>query len=270
MKRRLILLTLFLTGCSYIPEAVPGLPTGNNDDPTTTPKTTPVYSYNIINTYLHDPAAFTQGLVYSDSMLYEGTGLNGASSLRKVELHSGKVITQRTIPSNFFGEGIAVFNDKIYQLTWQSGTCFVYDKNTLDVIQQFAYPTEGWGLTHDGKQLIMSDGTANIYFRDPETFAEIRRIEVTDNNSPVRNLNELEYIDGDIFANVWQTDRLVRIDPQTGKVKAWIDLTGLLSQEDRFNRVDVLNGIAFDANTQRLFVTGKWWPKLFEIKLVPR
>ncbi len=274
MTIRLLLFTLLFSACSYVPEPVPGLPSGNNEtQPPSAPepaKPTPVYTYHVINTYLHDPTAFTQGLVYADSILYEGTGLNGASTVRKVDLNTGQVIAKRSIPSNYFGEGIAIFNNKIYQLTWQSGTCFVYDKNTLDPIKQFSYSTEGWGLTHDGKQLIMSDGTSTLYFRDPDTFAETGRIEVTGDAGPVRNLNELEYIDGEIYANIWQTDRIARINPKTGKVTAWIDLSGILLPEDRLNRVDVLNGIAYDASTKRLFVTGKWWPKVFEIKLIPK
>jgi glutamine cyclotransferase len=257
-----------------VPEPLPGFPLGNTEtQPPSAPdpsKPTPVYTYHVVNTYLHDPTAFTQGLVYTDDILYEGTGLNGASTVRKVDLTTGQVIAKRSLPSTYFGEGIAVLNGKIYQLTWQSGTCFVYDKNTLDPIKQFSYSTEGWGLTHDGKQLIMSDGTSTLYFRDPETFSEICRIEVIGDAGPVRNLNELEYIDGEIYANIWQTDRIARINPKTGKVTAWIDLSDLLSPEDRFNRVDVLNGIAYDASAKRLFVTGKWWPKLFEINLIPK
>ena len=169
----------------------------------------------------------------------------------------------------FFGEGIAIFGDRLYQLTWKSGICFVYDKNTFELQVQFTYSTEGWGLTHDGEKLIMSDGTNIIYFRDPNTFREIGRIEVTDSTGPVHYLNELEYIKGQIFANVWQTDRIACIDPKSGRITGWINLAGILPQTDRLHhRVGVLNGIAYDAATDRIFVTGKWWPKLFEIKLV--
>ena len=228
-----------------------------------------VYTYTIVNTYLHDPNAFTQGLVFEDGFFYEGTGQYGASTIRKVMPATGAVLAQKSIAPNFFGEGIAIFGDRLYQLTWKSGICFVYDKNTFELQAQFAYATEGWGLTHDGAKLIMSDGTNIIYFRDPNTFREIGRIEVTDSTGPVRYLNELEYIKGQIFANVWQTDRIARIDPKSGKITGWINLAGILSQTDRLqHRVGVLNGIAYDAVTDRIFVTGKWWPKLFEIKLV--
>ncbi len=227
-----------------------------------------VYSYRVIRSYPHDRRAFTQGLVYEAGELYEGTGIRGQSSLRRVQLETGTVRQQHLLPSQYFGEGITLFGDRIIQLTWQSRIGFVYDKASFQLIQQFSYPTEGWGITHDGHRLIMSDGTANLYFLDPETFTEIARIEVHDEQGPVVRLNELEYVRGDVYANVWQTDRIARIDLLTGRVAAWIDLTGLLSVADRQPRVDVLNGIAYDAEGNRLFVTGKWWPKLFEIQIV--
>ena len=228
-----------------------------------------VYTYLIVNTYLHDPNAFTQGLVFEDGIFYEGTGQYGASHIRKVELATGAVLKKKSIASHLFGEGIAVFGNRLYQLTWKAGICFVYDKNTFALQTQFPYPTEGWGIAHDGEKLMMSDGTNVIYFRHPDTFEELGRIEVTDSAGPVPYLNELEYIKGQLFANVWRTDRIVRIDPKTGAVTGWIDLTGLLPQTDRLqHRVDVLNGIAYDAEMDRIFVTGKWWPKVFEIKLV--
>ena len=238
--------------------------------PTDAPVEVPHYSYRIVNAYPHDPQAFTQGLVYEDGLFYEGTGLLGHSTLRKVVPQTGEVLQRIDLSPVFFGEGITIFGDKIIQLTWKSMVGFVYDKESFGLIKMFAYPTQGWGITHDGERLIMSDGTANLYFWDPETQTEIGRVEVTDNGQPVVRLNELEYINGEVWANVWQTDRIARIDPNNGHVVGWIDLTGLLSAEDRAQQpVDVLNGIAYDAENDRLFVTGKLWPKLFEIELVP-
>jgi len=228
----------------------------------------PVYSYDIVNTYPHDPDAFTQGLVFEDGALYEGTGLLGRSTLRRVELETGDVLQIRELPAEFFGEGITIYGDKIIQLTWQSNVGFVYDKNSFDLLQQFNYSTEGWGITHDGERLIMSDGTSKLHFLDPQTFEEIGQLAVFDDNGPVTRLNELEYVQGEIYANVWQTDRIARISPATGRVVGWIDLEGILTTEDRSEPVDVLNGIAYDADTDRLFVTGKLWPKLFEIDLI--
>lgn len=229
----------------------------------------PVYTYEIVNVYPHDRNAFTQGLVFQDGILYEGTGLHGRSTLRKVELETGRVLQLGALPAQFFGEGVTVYGDEIIQLTWQSNVGFVYDKDSFELLQTFNYPTEGWGITHDGERLIMSDGTATLHFLEPETFEEINRIQVRDNAGPVVRLNELEYIRGEIYANVWQTDRIARIDPLTGQVTGWIDLAGLLSAQDRSQPVDVLNGIAYDAENDRLFVTGKLWPKLFEIELLP-
>ena len=230
---------------------------------------TPVYGYRVVHSYPHDSQAFTQGLVYEAGELYEGTGIREQSTLRRVALESGVVRQQRALPGQYFGEGITLFGDRIIQLTWQSHVGFVYDKASFRLIQHFSYSTEGWGLTHDGSRLIMSDGTANLYILEPETFTEIDRIEVRDEQGPVTRLNELEYVRGDIYANVWQTDRIARIDLLTGRVTAWIDLAGLLPAADRRQRVDVLNGIAYDAKHDRLFVTGKWWPRLFEIKIAP-
>ena len=228
----------------------------------------PVFSYNVINTYPHDPQAFTQGLVIDGGTLYEGTGQYGRSTLRRVQLETGEVLQQHMLPANVFGEGITVFGNRIVQLTWQSHLGYVYDRASFAELQTFTYPTEGWGITDDGKQLIMSDGTATLRFLDPQTFTELRAITVSDPTGPIHRLNELEYIDGQIYANVWMTDRIARIDPQTGNVTAWIDLTGLLSPADRTPETNVLNGIAYDADAKRLYVTGKLWPKLFEIKLV--
>jgi len=230
--------------------------------------TVPVYMYNVINVYPHDRNAFTQGLVFEDGFLYEGTGLYGQSSLRKVELESGEVLQIYELPEQFFGEGITTYEDKIIQLTWKSHVGFVYDKESFDLLGEFSYSTEGWGITYDGERLIMSDGTSTLYFLNPETFERIGQIEVFDHRGPVTKLNELEYVEGQIYANIWQADRVAIISPETGRVVGWIDLTGLLTEEDRSQPVDVLNGIAYDAANGRLFVTGKLWPKLFEIEVI--
>jgi glutaminyl-peptide cyclotransferase len=229
----------------------------------------PVYAYTIINTYPHDRQAFTQGLVLDQGTLYEGTGLRGQSSVRRVDLTTGRILQLRALPAAFFGEGITVFGPHLIQLTWQSKVGFVYDKTNFTLLRQFTYPTEGWGITHDDQRLIMSDGTSVLYFLDPETLSATGQLHVWDDQGPVARLNELEYVQGSIYANIWQTDRIARIDPESGQVTAWIDLTGLLPLEDRVERVDVLNGIAYDAARDRLFVTGKLWPKLFEIQIHP-
>jgi glutamine cyclotransferase len=235
------------------------------------PPEIPTTTYRVIDTFPHDPDAFTQGLVYeAPGYFYEGTGMYQASVLRKVKLESGSVVQERILNDqpgeNYFGEGVTIWEDEIMQLTWKARTGFVYDKASFAELGQFTYPTEGWGLTHDGQHLIMSDGTATIHFLDPDTFAEVSSITVTDNDGPVVRLNELEYIQGEIYANVWQTDRIARIDPVTGRVVGWIDLAGLKPEGAR----NVLNGIAYDAAGDRLFVTGKYWPKLFEIELIPQ
>ncbi|MBI4334392.1 MAG: glutaminyl-peptide cyclotransferase [Chloroflexi bacterium] len=238
--------------------------------PPTTPGTLPVYTYRVVGTYPHDPAAFTQGLVFDGESLYESTGLLGRSSVRQVDLDTGNVLRRRELPASAWGEGLAIYRDRIIQLTWQSNLGFVYDRNTFELLWTFNYPWEGWGLTHDGQRLILSDGTATLHFLDPMTFIETGRVEVTDASGPVNRLNELEYINGEVYANVWQTDYIVRIAPDTGKVTGRIDLTGLLDRATLRGPVDVLNGIAYDPRQDRLFVTGKLWPYLFEIKLVER
>ena len=262
--------------CSCSPTAGGLAPTSSPVSPaptfSTTPTpldTVPIYTYKVVNTYPHDPNAFTQGLVFEDGVLYEGTGLRGRSTLRVVELETGDILQIRELPAQFFGEGVTIYGNRIIQLTWQSNVGFVYDKESFELLQEFNYPTEGWGITHDGERLIMSDGTSTLRFLDPETYEEVHRVEVLDRGSPVTRLNELEYVQGIIYANVWQTDRIAMIAPSTGQVVGWIDLEGLLGEEDRIQRVDVLNGIAYDAEDDRLFVTGKWWPKLFEIELIP-
>lgn len=230
---------------------------------------TPVYGYQVVRTFPHDPQAFTQGLVFLDGALYEGTGLNGRSSIRKVKLENGEVLQIQKIDAQYFGEGIAAWGDTLVQLTWQGGIGFVYDRATFQRRKTFTYRGEGWGLAHDGTRLAMSDGTNVIRFLDPATLAETGRVEVRDGAEPVARLNELEFVKGELFANVWQTERIARIDPKSGKVTGWIDLSGLL--DPRLARdVDVMNGIAYDAKGDRLFVTGKLWPRLFEIKVVPR
>jgi glutaminyl-peptide cyclotransferase len=226
----------------------------------------PVFRYRVQHVYPHDPGAFTQGLQYVDGVLYEGTGTNGRSSIRKVRLETGEVLQQRNLPAQYFGEGITVWQSSLIQLTWQSRVAFVYDKATFDLRRQFAYAGEGWGLTSDATDLIMSDGSDRLRVLDPTTFAERRQIAVTADGKPVRDLNELEIVKGEIFANIFQTDYLARIAPD-GRVTGWVDLRGLLTPSERAN-TDVLNGIAYDAAHDRLFVTGKLWPKLFEIRLV--
>ena len=282
IKSSLLIVSLsisLLAACAPTPTATPvaELPTATpivipSATPIPTPTPTPAarnFTYKVINAYPHDRYAFTQGLVFENGVLYEGTGLRGRSSLRRVDLASGDVLQIRQLPDRFFGEGITILGDKIIQLTWKSGVGFVYDKESFELLEEFHYPTEGWGITHDRKRLIMSDGTSTLRFLDPETFEEIGRIEVYDKDGPVIRLNELEYVQGEIYANVWKTDRIARIAPDTGDVIGWIELAGILSPEDRSEPVDVLNGIAYDAETDRLFVTGKLWPRLFEIELIP-
>ncbi len=235
-------------------------------------KTIPTYGYRVVNTYPHDREAFTQGLEYFNGWLYESTGLEGKSSLRKVELRTGRVLQIRRLSPELFAEGITIFNDRIYQLTWKNGICFVYDRDSFRNVAEFRYPGEGWGLTHDGKHLIMSDGSDTLFYRDPGTFGILREVKVQANGVPVRNLNELEYIEGEVWANIWQTDMIARISPKTGEVVGWIDLEGLrnlLPERDRL-QAEVLNGIAYDKQTKRIFVTGKLWSRLFEIEVVPK
>jgi glutamine cyclotransferase len=207
-------------------------------------------------------------LVFADGVLYEGTGLRGQSSLRKIDLKTGNILRVRQLPVRFFGEGITIYGNRVIQLTWRAKVGFVYHKQTFQLLDTFNYSTEGWGITHDGKSLIISDGTSTLYFLDPQTFREVDRLEVHTRDGPVSRLNELEYVQGELYANVWKTDRIARISPETGEVVGWIDLEGLLRPEDRKFRIDVLNGIAYDVKNDRLFVTGKLWPKLFEIELV--
>ena len=252
MFRHYVIPGLLLTAATFAQQAAP-----------------PVYTYKVVKTYPHDPGAFTQGLIFLDGFLYEGTGLNGRSTLRKVKLETGKVLQQTKIDEQFFGEGITDWGSTLVQITWQTGVGFVWDRATFQRKREFKYSGEGWGLTHDTQRLIMSDGSPVLRFLDPKTLSETGRLVVMDGRRPLANLNELEWVKGEIWANIWQTERIARIAPETGKVTGWIDLTGLLSDADNHN-VDVMNGIAYDAKQDRLFVTGKLWPKIFELKIVPR
>ena len=259
---------VLLSNSTVDPNISPDLPTEPDPEPDPEPEPEQLnYTYKIVNTYDHDEAAFTQGLVFNDGVLYEGTGLFGQSTLRRVELETGNVTQLYSLSNTFFGEGITIFEDRIIQLTWKSGKGFVYDKSSFELLQTFNYTTEeGWGITHNGSALIMSDGTANLYFLDPETFQTIGQVEVY-YKEPIEDLNELEYINGNVYANIWQKDQIVIIDPETGQVTGWLDLTSINDSENQNNN-NVLNGIAYDQNEDRLFVTGKLWSKLFEIKLV--
>lgn len=228
------------------------------------------YTYRIVHTWPHDPQAFTQGLIIDENgTMYEGTGLYGRSSLRRVDWETGQVLQSIQLPEQYFGEGITLWDDRIIQLTWRENRGFVYDKDTFELLEEFTYPHEGWGIIHDGVRLIVSDGTATLYFWDPETLEEIGRVEVYDDDGPVVRLNELEYVEGEVWANIWQTDRVARIDPETGRVNSYVDFTGLLSDIELSEPVDVLNGMAYDARNGRFFITGKLWPALFEVEVVP-
>ena len=226
------------------------------------------YTYEVVNVYPHDPKAFTEGLVFDDGYLYEGTGLYAESTLRRVDLRTGSVVQQLTLPDDLFGEGITVFKDEIIQLTWLEHRCLVYDKSTFKMLREFSYPTEGWGLTCNSTHLIMSDGTAYLYFLNPETFQVVRRVEIRDDGNPVTRLNELEYIKGEVYANVWYDHRIARIDPLSGEVKGWIELSRLVDYA-KLDPDNVLNGIAYNAQDDLIYVTGKSWPQLFEIRLIP-
>jgi glutamine cyclotransferase len=279
-----VCLTVFLAACATAPAATPTQTFISAISPiapatataaatatahSRTPQPIPVYTFSVVNFYPHDRAAFTQGLVIDNGVLYEGTGLNGQSELRRVDLESGAVLQNLALGPEYFGEGVTVWRDQIIQLTWKSRLGFVYDKTSFKLIKSFDYPTEGWGLTHDDTRLIMSDGTSTLSFLDPNTLQITGQITVTAEGRPVINLNELEYVRGEIWANVWHTDRIARIAPATGQVIGWIDLSGLLDSNDRQRPVDVLNGIAYDVEHDRLFVTGKLWPKMFEITVAP-
>jgi len=226
------------------------------------------YSYKVINTYHHDNEAFTQGLFYDNGYLYEGTGLNGNSSLRKVDIKSGNIVQYVKLEDEYFGEGIAYFNNKIVQLTWKSNIGFVYDRETFNFLSTFNYVTEGWGLAYDGKDLIMSDGTSSLYYLDTSDFTVLKTLNVYDGNGPIDKLNELEFIDEKIYANVWLTNYIIIISPNTGKVIGRIDLTDLV-ENIKDGNISELNGIAYDEDNDRLFITGKLWPYVYEIELIP-
>lgn len=227
-------------------------------------------TYRVLHQYPHDPTAFTQGLLYYNGALYESTGLKGHSTLRKVDLETGRILEEIKIPDEYFAEGLSDWKQQLVQLTWLSHTGFVYRLADFSKLRDFSYPGEGWGLTHDDSHLIMSDGSDTLRFLDPATMQTVRTLRVTADGTPVKSLNELEYVRGEIYANVWETDRIACISPASGKVVDWLDLSGLLSDADRAGGSDVLNGIAYDSKGDRLFVTGKLWPKLFQIRIVNR
>ncbi len=237
------------------------------DDSTAMDAGIPVYTYEVVNSWPHDPKAFTQGLAYHDGYLYESTGHHGTSSLRKVELKTGKVKKKHSVPEQYFAEGMTIFHDKVFQLTWQSRVCFFYDLKSFELLGEFHHGGEGWGITDDDKHLIMSDGTHQLRFLDPNNFLTVRIISVLHNNQPLKDLNELEYIKGEIYANIWHSEKIVRIDPTNGHILGWIDLAGLRPPDVPQDTDNVLNGIAYDEKEDRLFVTGKRWTKLFEIRL---
>lgn len=230
----------------------------------------PVWGYKVVRTFPHDPTSFTEGLFFRDGYLYESTGLEGRSYVRKLRLETGEVLMQRNLPRQYFGEGVIDWKDRLIQLTWRSQVGFIYSLDGFQPLAQFQYGGEGWALTRNDHEIFMSDGTAELRVLDPETLREKRRIRVIDGARAVDNLNELEWVKGEVWANVWQTDLIARIDPKTGKIVGWVDLAGLLGEDlARRYRVDVLNGIAYDAAKDRLVVTGKFWPNLYEIRLTP-
>jgi len=228
----------------------------------------PVASYQIVARFPHSTESYTEGFFYLDGLFYEGTGLNGHSALMAIQPETGKVLQKADLPEKYFGEGIVDWGPNVYEWTWQSHVCFVYDRFSLRLLKQFAYTGEGWGMTHTAREIVTSDGTATLRFRDPATFKETRHLIVTDDGKPIKQLNELEYIKGEIYANVWHSDRIARISPRDGHVIGWIDLTGLLRSDQKINDESVLNGIAYDEKHDRLFVTGKQWPTVFEIRIV--
>lgn len=261
-KELLSVSTAFLvTGCCV--NCSTPLPPAEADPP----ENVTFYKYEVLRAYPHDPGAFTQGLVFAGGFLYEGTGLNGSSSVRKVNIETGEVVRQLLLPRAYFGEGIAIEGGRLVQLTWRSQAGFIYALDTFEKQGDFSYLGEGWGITHDGVRFVMSDGTTKLRFLDNDTLGQIGQVYVRYGEEPVKNINEMEYIDGMLYANIWQDDRISIIDPSSGYVTGWADLSGLLDAEEARN-ADVLNGIAWDAEGKRLFVTGKRWPKLFEIRLV--
>jgi glutaminyl-peptide cyclotransferase len=233
-------------------------------------KAAPIYGYKVVTTYPHSTDSYTEGFFYLDGIFYESIGINGRSAVMAVALETGRTLQRHDLPSEYFGEGIVDWGPNVYQWTWKSHVCFVYDRFSLRLVKQFAYTGEGWGMTRTTKELITSDGTATLRFRDLDTFRETRHIVVKDGSKVISQLNELEFIKGEIYANVWHSDKIARISPLDGHVIAWIDLTGLLPSQQRIDSESVLNGIAYDAQHDRIFVTGKRWPEVFEIKVVRR
>ncbi|MBL7048392.1 MAG: glutaminyl-peptide cyclotransferase [Nitrospira sp.] len=253
MKTTYILITALLyLGMPFISHAIEG---------------SDYLQFKIINTYPHDPEAFTQGLVYEDGLLYESTGRYGYSSLRKTDIQSGRILNIHHLPPQLFGEGTVIYNDRIIQLTWKQGVGFIYDKKGLNLNSSFNYATEGWGITHDDSRLIMSDGTDTLYFLSPESYKKIGSIKVSYKQQPVNNLNELEYIKGRIYANVWRTNNIAVINPETGHIEAWLNLEKLTRLAGGDTASKTLNGIAYDQKNDRIFVTGKLWPYIYEIKV---
>lgn len=257
----------FLLVCGVLLGSAPGCSSASPRQEIST-TSTPLYTYQIVQTYPHDTQCYTQGLFFYDGYLYESGGLYGESTLRKTAITSGEVLQTRSLPEDIFAEGIVRLQQKILLLSWNEHTAWVYDLQNFEPLQRFSYPTQGWGITFDGSDYLMSDGSSTLYKRDTATFAEKGRIYVTCEQQPVTALNELEYIEGEIWANVYQTDKIVRIDPATGNVTGIIHCDGLLDRSDKKADTDVLNGIAYDSSTRRLFITGKKWPKLFEIKII--
>ncbi len=266
LKLRLILVLALAVSCFQCQPSNNG---SSSNGTAAAPANKPVakYGYQIVNIFPHDSNAFTQGLILVDGNLLESTGQEGFSSLRRVELESGKILKKVDVPEPYFAEGLAALNGKLYQLTWQHHIGFIYDAQTFNRLGQFNYEGEGWGLATDGQSLILSDGSSRIRFIDPASFRVTRSINVTDSGTPVRELNELEYVNGEIYANIWHDNRIATIDPQSGHVNAWIDLTGLMPEGELQDPEAVLNGIAYDQASDKLIVTGKLWPRLFEIKV---
>ena len=230
--------------------------------------TTPVWKAKVVATYPHDPGAYTQGLIIENGRMFEGTGKQGSSTLREVDLKTGKVTRSISLDEQYFGEGITILDGKIFQLTWKNHFCFIYDLKTFQYKEYFRYPYEGWGLTNNGKELIVSDGSSVLRFIDPDSFKEVRKISVKDGTERIKNLNELEYVNGEIWANIWYEDRIARVSPENGRLLGWIDLSDIYPKSQREDLDQVLNGIAQDPDTKKIYVTGKNWPKLFEIEIM--
>ena len=276
MKKNYVAVTVLVLTVlivAFLAVFLSGLIPFNGSSPTQSPTQTPstsngptIYTYKIVKTYPHNTTAFTEGLVFDNGVLYESTGQYGLSSLRKVNLENGAVQKEFVLPNQYFAEGLTIVDSSLVQLTWQENIGFIYDKEMFSLLGNFSYDTEGWGLTYNGSELIMSDGSSNLYFLNPITFQKVGELSVHDGNSSVTNINELEYVNGDVFANIWLQQKIAIINPQTGTVKGWIDLTGIFQSS---NIDDVLNGIAYDSATGRLFVTGKDWPNLYQITIAP-